>query len=364
MRYAMIMAGGSGTRLWPMSRRSQPKQLIPFIGGRTLLGMAWSRLQGLLPADRVLICASDAHREAILQATPDLTAANWVGEPEGRDTLNAVGLTALLLSLRDSEAVFAVVTADHLIGPDEAFQGYLDHAFRLVEREPGTLVTFGIRPTEPATGFGYLQLGDEVEGGVRIVRRFREKPDAARAREFYDAGPERYLWNSGMFVWRADTLLDCIARYTPDVRQGLSRIGAAIGTADYDRTLAEVYPTLRKISIDYAVMEPASQDERLQVLGVPMQLEWLDVGSWPAYARTLEPDEAGNRAAGGRAVLLDCRDTLVVSGVAGHIVAMVGCEGMMVVHTPEATLICPADRAEEVKRLTAILGDRYDDAPL
>lgn len=349
MRYAMIMAGGSGTRLWPMSRGALPKQLIPLLGGKSLLASAFERLEGLVPPEQRYVCAGQRHRDVILAALPELTPQRFLGEPVGRDTLNAVGLTAAVLAARDPQAVFAVLTADHLIEPPDEFCRIVAAGFELVERAAETLVTFGITPTYPATGFGYLQLGTPLEGAARVVEQFREKPPLPIAQQYLDAGAERYLWNSGMFVWRAATLLDCIARYEPQVGEGLTAIAAAWDTPQREATLERVFPTLKKISIDFAVMEPASRDPAVRVAAIPMPLRWLDIGSWPAFAQTCPQDAAGNALAAARTLLLDTDNCLVVSDQPDHLLTLVGCQNLVVVHTANATLICPAEMAEKIK---------------
>jgi len=355
----MIMAGGSGTRLWPMSRRGTPKQLIPFLDGRSLLQMAWERLEGLIPPERVYVCAPEEHRRSIAAALPDLHPGNYIGEPSGRDTLNAVGLSATVIGLHDPDALFAAVTADHIIGPKEAFQQFVAHGFDVCERDPRAMVTFGITPTAPATGFGYLELGERRAAGVYAVRQFREKPGLATARQFYDAGPERFLWNSGMFVWRAGTLLECIRRFEPSTAEGLEAIGRAWDGPERAGTLEQTYGHFRKISVDYALMEPASRDPAFRVVAVPMRIEWMDVGNWSSFAKTCPADPAGNRLSARRAIVQDSRDTLVASSDPAHLIAVIGCEGLMVIHTPDATLVCPADQAEAVKDLTQTINERF-----
>lgn len=351
MRYALIIAGGSGTRLWPMSRAGLPKQLIPFIDGKSLLRVAFDRFEGLLPAERRYLCAGVSHRQPIFAAMPDLQPAQFLGEPEGRDTLNAVGLGAAVLALGDPEAVIGVFTADHLIEPVAQFQQIIAQGFELVERHPEALVTFGVAPTGPATGYGYLELGDPLAGPARVVRQFREKPAAALAQEYFQQGPERYLWNSGMFVWRARTLLDCIGRYEPAVHAGLSAVAQAWDTPQREEVLARVYPTLKKISVDFAVMEPASRDPLVRVAAIPMPLSWLDVGSWPSFAQTCPHDGQNNALAAEKHLLSDTADCLVASSDPRHLIAMIGCRDLIVVHTPQATLVCRADQAEQIKQL-------------
>jgi mannose-1-phosphate guanylyltransferase len=359
MRYALIIAGGSGTRLWPMSRAALPKQLIPLIGGRSLVEIAIGRLDGLLPPERRFICAGAAHGAAIQRALPQLGPEQFLGEPCGRDTLNAVGFSAAVLARSDADATIGVFTADHVIEPVDKFQAILNTGYALVEQRPETLVTFGIAPTAAATGYGYLELGEPLAGSARRVRQFREKPDLETARRYFEAGPERFLWNSGMFVWRAATLLDCIRRYAPQNYAGLMRIADAWDTPRRQAVLEEVYPTLGKISVDFAVMEPASRDATVAVAAIPMPLRWLDVGSWPSLAQTCPRDEQGNALAAAHTLLLDTRNTLAASSDPAHLIATIGCDDLVIVHTPDATLVCRADCADAVKELHQQVAARW-----
>ncbi|MEZ6318335.1 MAG: sugar phosphate nucleotidyltransferase [Phycisphaerales bacterium] len=363
MRYAMIMAGGAGTRLWPMSRDGQPKQLIRFIHGQgpgpvSLIEVAAGRLEGVVPPERRYICTGERYRQAIREVLPEFGDEHLLGEPEGRDTLNAVGFAAAVFGKHDPDAVFAVLTADHLIDPQDVFVRAMETGLALVEADPTRLVTFGITPTYPATGFGYVEQGRSISGTGGLgfaVQRFVEKPPLPKAQAFFESGS--FFWNAGMFVFHARTFMDLLERHAPDNFKGLTRIAGAWGTPEQDAVLNEVYPTLPKISVDYGVMEPASNDDAVSIVGVKMDVRWLDVGSWPSYGETLDPDGAGNRAAGVSIATHDARNNLVIGDGSDHTVALVGCKDLIVVRTDRATLVMPAERAQNLKTLHAGLPD-------
>lgn len=373
MRYAMIMAGGAGTRLWPMSRQDRPKQLVPFIrrNGRSmsLLEIAAERLEGLVTPENRYICTNEGYRKAIRTALPRFTDEQILGEPVGRDTVNAVGFAAAVLHKRDPNAVFAVLTADHIIEPADLFRDRMELGFELVEEDPSRLVTFSIAPTYPATGFGYVEKGSAIPSTDNLafrVERFVEKPSYEKAQAYLESGA--FGWNSGMFVWKAATILDCLRRYKPESYQGLMQIAGAWGTPRQKDVLDQVYPLLPRISVDYAIMEPATREQAraqgraadpgsVKVCTVLMDLTWLDVGSWPSFAETIRADADGNRVSGvGR--VSKCEDTLIVNADDRHTVAALGCEGMIIVHTEDATLVMPAAKAEELKLLHSELPEK------
>lgn len=382
----MIMAGGAGTRLWPVSRKGRPKQLIRFIqrDGKgvgkeptSLLAVAARRLEGLIPLGNRYICTAESYRELIHEELPGYKDDQIIGEPEGRDTLNAIGLMAAILEKEDPKSIFAVLTADHIIEPDKLFRERMELGFRLVEDDPRRLVTFSIKPTYAATGFGYVERGGPirgVEGAEKLayhVARFVEKPDKPRAEAYFRSG--EFSWNSGMFVWRASTFLEAIRKYKPESYEGLMQLREAWGKrgskGGFKSALEKIYPTLPKISVDYAVMEPAAKDalkddgkdkkNRFSVCTVQMDVQWLDVGSWPSYAETLEADKEGNRTAGnGTSVLVSSKNTMVLNTEKGHTIAVLGGEELIVVHTKDATLIMPKAKAEELKKLHGLVDER------
>ncbi len=349
MRYAVIIAGGAGTRLWPMSRAGTPKQLLKFIEGRSLLNIAAARTRGLIEPDKLYICTGSAYRQQILDDLAMLPSEQIIGEPMGRDTANACGLAAAVLAKRDADAAMAILTADHIIEPVDVFQQALSSAFSTVEKNPEYLVTFGITPSYAATGYGYVQRGEELPGcpGVFDVKAFKEKPKQELAQQYVSAGD--YAWNSGMFVWKARTLLDQLRQHLPESYAGLMKIADAWGTPQQEKVLSEIYPTLPKISIDFAVMEKAPK-----VATIAMNVRWLDVGSWPSYGDTLESDHDFNRCGNAISVHLDSSNVLAVNeGCPDYVIATIGCKDLIIIHTPVATLVCPANQAERIKQMVA-----------
>jgi mannose-1-phosphate guanylyltransferase len=365
MQYGVIMAGGAGTRLWPLSRGVKPKQLLSIIRGKSLLQLSYERLRGILPPERIFVCTNAAHGPAVRENLPELPADNLLGEPVGRDTANAVGFPAAILHKRDKDAVTAVVTADHVIEPIEQFQAAVRTAFEVVAEHPNFLVTFGITPTHGHTGLGYIFRGDQLKvkdskAKAYRVQAFKEKPDKPMADRYVESG--RYYWNSGMFVWRADTVLNELAADLPESHAGLTQIADAWDTPRRDEVLKTVYPTLPKISIDYAVMEPASKAKgKAAVAVVEMPVQWLDVGSWPALAETLATDEHSNAVEAKAHVFVDSDDNIIISEDPEHLMTLIGISDMIIVHTKDATMVCPKGEAQRVKELVGKVKEKYGD---
>jgi mannose-1-phosphate guanylyltransferase len=345
VRHALVLAGGSGTRLWPFSRAGVPKQLAPLFGDRSLLDLALERAAAVADGDHVWLAAGEQLRAGVTQVRPE----RLVLEPSGRDTLPALVLSMATIAALDAEAVVAVLTADHLIEPLQAFVATLDQGFAIAESHDEVLVTFGVVPDQPSTAFGYLELGATIEGSARVVARFAEKPQQARATQLIEQGA---LWNSGMFVWQAATFLRAARAFAPDIVALVERVRAGDTGAWED---------VRRVSVDYGVVEPASTSADFTVAALPMAARWLDVGSWPQYGDAVGRDALGNAVGGATALLLDSHDCVVTSSDPDHLVAVVGCEGLVVVHTPHATLVVPAGQAQRVKDLHARLTTEHEE---
>jgi len=344
--YVVIMAGGKGERFWPRSRLHCPKQLLPIVGDSSMLAQTVERLRGLVLPERVIVIVNRVQRAAALAACPQLPTENIVAEPVGRDTAAAVGLAAVLVAQRDQQATLAMLPADQVIHDSPSFRSVLQAAFEAAAAHPW-LVTIGIQPTEPATGYGYIQRGSAkarfAGRDVFDVRRFVEKPTVEVAREYLAGGD--YLWNAGMFIWSVASIQAAITRHVPELAAGLETIQRQLADGRaIDDTLAEHYPRLPRNSVDYAIMEKADN-----VVTLAGTFDWDDVGAWPAIMRHLPGDERGNVIQGQGLVEAGSGNLVVSSGE--HIVALLGVEDLVVVHTVDATLVCARSHAQQVKQL-------------
>jgi mannose-1-phosphate guanylyltransferase len=346
--FAVIMAGGKGARFWPRSREKMPKHLLDILGERTIIRETVDRIRPLVPPERTLIVTGRSHAAEVIRQLPEIPAENILIEPVGRNTAPCIGLAALHIQKRVPDAVMLVLPSDHRIGDEETFRRVLEAAGRAAS-EGDALVTIGIRPTGPETGYGYIEQGDPLpncgDAGTCGVRSFREKPSLEQAQEFLRQGG--FLWNSGMFVWKASTIIGAIRRFLPELHSGLTRIREALGTEEEEEIVGKVYSAQKAVSIDYGVMEKAED-----VLVVPGDFGWSDLGSWDALWEVSGKDENGN-AVRGPFVGIDSGDSLVHSS--GKLVALVGVRDLIVVETDDALLICRRGRSQDVRKVVETL---------
>ena len=360
--YVVIPAGGSGTRLWPLSRAAYPKFLHQLTGdSRSLIQTTVDRLAALAPPERTFIVTGGAHVAPIARQLPDLPAENILVEPSPRDSAAAIGLAAAIIAHRDPQAIMGSFHADHLVRDEEAFRDAVRIASRVAKQD--YLLTIGVTPTGPETGYGYIRQGAALgKSGAYRVEEFKEKPSRAVAEEYLAS--ERYLWNAGMFVWRCTTLLAELERQQPALHAGLMRIAAAWDTEERDEVLGVVWPTLPKVPIDTAVMEGAAAAGLVGT--VPGRFGWNDVGDWDTLAAVLADSASGNVVLGednSQHVAVDTHSSIVVPA-SGRIVATLGVHDIVVVDTEDAVLVCPRDRAQDVRRLVDALKAQGRDAHL
>jgi mannose-1-phosphate guanylyltransferase len=354
MLYSTILAGGSGTRLWPLSRAGEPKFLHPLTGtDRTLLQATVDRLSGLSAADQIYVVTGTAHAAAIARQLPLVPAANILVEPSPRDSCAAISLAAAIIARRDPDAVLAAFSADHLIGDEPRFAEVIWQAQAAAQQ--GYLTTVGIRPVRADVRFGYLKTGETLTGAARLVAEFKEKPSLQIATAYLESG--QYLWNAGIFVFRVQSFLAELERQRPELSAGIARIADAWDSERRDSVLTEIWPGLEKISVDYGVFEGAAAAGR--VATVPADMPWSDVGDFHSLGESLPTDESGNLLIGDqeRIITRDVKDAVIVS-TTGRVVAMVGLQDVVVVDTPDAILVCARDRAQEVKQIVDELRNR------
>ena len=344
--FIVIIAGGKGERFWPQSRAPRPKHLLPVVGTKPLLTQTIDRVKSLAPAKNIFVITSAIQAKAVREVCRGIPAANIIAEPVGRDTAAAVGLAAAIVGARDPQGIFAVLPADHVIHDDKAYAADLKAAFAAAEASP-VMVTIGITPTEPATGFGYIQRGEKWKAFNRRpvfhVKRFVEKPKQEVAEGYLKSGD--YVWNAGMFVWSVPVVEAALTSHAAELDAALKPIRVALAKKrPLAGVLKTVYPTLPKISVDYALLEKSTN-----VVVLPSSFDWDDVGAWPAVCKHFTPDSAGNVSRGLTVVEQGSNNLVFSEG--GHLVTLVGVDDLIVVHTADATLVCPKSKSQEIKAL-------------
>lgn len=350
--YAVVMAGGSGTRFWPASRTRRPKQFLPISGGRPMIEETILRLEGLIPLENVLVVTAASQVDAVREALPQLSTDNILAEPCARNTAGAVAWAAHVLAERDPNSIQAVLAADHVIEPAESFRKTLAAAAAQA-KNGGTLITFGVKPTHPATGYGYIEVDGQIATIQKVpvfaVSRFVEKPDKERAAEF--VANKRFYWNSGMFVWQTSAIQEAFKKHAPDFAKAFKSLGKK-------RTLEQVYESLPSLPVDVAIMERADNVRML-----PIDYGWSDVGSWSALPALSEAGPSGNWSLQGDEGLLVSVDSkgCVAYSEGKRVIALVGVEDLIVVQTEGATLVCPRDRAQDVKAIVEELREKGPD---
>lgn len=361
MDYAVIMAGGTGKRLWPLSRQKRPKQVLKLLDGQTLLRRCFERLRPIFDLRNIIVLTNAGYAEVVRENLAELPSNNIIAEPDVRDTAGAVGLAATILAKYDPEATIAVVTADQIIEPAEVLQQALRDGLTFVKNNPEKMITFGIRPTFASTSLGYIKCVKphkcpKCENELYSVEAFKEKPDEKTAKQYVESG--QYFWNSGMFVWKARTILANLAKFLPETVEPLARIQTGWDSPNQQKILLEWFLKLPKISIDYAVMEKAEG-----VHAIKLDCRWLDMGSFAALADIISSDKDNNIVVAGQSELLGCKNSIIVTEDKGHLIAAIGLENMVVAHSPDATLVCHIDQTSKIKDLLDLIersiGDKF-----
>ncbi|NTX60938.1 NTP transferase domain-containing protein [Myxococcus sp. CA051A] len=345
--YPVIMAGGSGTRFWPLSRQARPKQFLPLASKLPLITDTAARLKGLSTVKNTFIVCGPPHAKAAAKLVKGLPKANILVEPVARNTAPAIALAAVHVAARDPKGIMVVLPSDHHVADVPGFKRTLEEAARIAEG--GHIVTLGIQPNRPETGYGYIQVGDALSGGGRSVKAFKEKPDTQTAKAYVSSG--EYLWNGGIFVFRADVILAAFEQHMPEMKKGLATLSKAAGKRTFGPVLKKVFPKLPSISIDYGVMEKASN-----IAVLPGDFGWSDVGSFAAIPEVRPADENGNVISGASAVVVDCKGCVVLADK--RPLAVVGLTDVVVVDSGDAVLVVPREKSQDVRKVVEALKAR------
>lgn len=343
--FAVIMAGGVGSRFWPRSKERKPKQLIRIFGGNTMIQDTVYRLDGLVKKENIIIITNKIQKMRVKEQLPEIPEENIIDEPFGKNTAACIGLASVLVKSKNPDAVIITLPSDHLIKDEEQFKNCLTTAANYAYKSGG-LVTIGITPNRPETGYGYIQFDEEgIEKSIYKVLTFAEKPNLATARRFIESGD--FLWNSGIFIWRVDSILKEIKKYLPDLSDGLEKIEASIGTTEFEKQLVQVYGQLKSISIDYGVMEKSDN-----VYLTKADFYWNDVGNWEAVYEISEKNEDGNSIVG---------DVYAQNTFGSYLfsprkfTAAIGVENLIIINTNEALLVCHRNNAQDVRQIVDYL---------
>ncbi len=351
MLHAVIMAGGKGTRFWPLSREKTPKQLLSIVGDRTMIQATFDRITPITPPERILVVTGVSHADQIREQLPLLPPENVIVEPVGRNTAPCVALASMIVKRRDPEGIMGVYPADHVIArPDELGES-VEKIVETLADYPEKLVTMGIKPSYPETGYGYIKRGAPVADAIYEAEKFLEKPGVDTASEYVRAGS--YYWNSGMFFWYAATILDMMQEHMPELLEAMKPISESVDTSGFVDTINRIYPELPGESIDYGVMEKAGAQGRVMV--AVTDPGWNDVGSWRSLYDLAEPDENGNMPRGDF-ISVDSRG--VVTHNQKSLIAVIGVEDLIIIETGDAILVCHKDRAQDVRKVTEIIKRR------
>ncbi len=355
--YAVIMAGGGGTRLWPLSRKDRPKQFLRLVGDQSMYQIAISRILRLFSTDHIFIVTIASQVEGLHQEFPSIPPENFIIEPMPKGTASVVGLAAVHLLQKDPEAVMAILTADHIIRDIQLFNQLLEEGSR--QAESGHLVTLGIEPTYPATGYGYIRVGESPAGGAGLqVEEFVEKPDEATAEKYLSSG--RYFWNSGMFIWRADVIMGEFKRQMPELYDYLVEIRKHIQAGDLEDLIQEIWSKIKAQTIDYGIMEHAKDVVVLPARG----LGWNDVGSWDSLFEILDADENGNVISTANVIQIDSSNILYHSDFSDKLIALVGINDLVIIDSGQALLVCKKGQTQRVKQIVEEIRKRNLDTYL